>query len=242
MQYGSFANVYDLFMDDVDYDSWTDYIIQFLEGSHRILECGCGTGEISVRLKKKGFDIVSCDISVDMLEVACNKARNAGMRIPFLHLDMRYLSFPKPFDAIIAVCDAVNYLTDLEEVRQFFLSSFNNLKPNGVLMFDVSSKYKIESILADNTFSDIRNDAVYIWQNCYDDTNGLLEMNIEFFVKANDELYKRFNETHIQKAHSEHELIELLREAGFSDVKVFDCFTANAPNEKSQRLQFVCKK
>lgn len=242
MQYGSFANVYDLFMDDVDYDSWASYIYGFLSGSSKILECGCGTGEIGIRLKKKGLDIVSCDISDDMLEIAANKARNAGVRIPFLHMDMRCLTFPKRFDAVIAVCDAVNYLTDVEEVKQFFHSSFDILKPNGMLLFDISSRYKVESILADNTFSDIRDDAVYVWQNCYDDTNRLLEMNIEFFVKTNNELYRRFNETHIQMAHSENELTELLKETGFSDVKVFDCFTVNDPNEKSQRLQFVCKK
>ncbi len=242
MQYGSFANVYDLFMDDVDYDSWASYIARILADSNKILECGCGTGEISVRLKKKGFDIVSCDISDDMLEIASNKARNIGVRIPFLHMDMRSLSFPKSFDAVIAVCDAVNYLTDSEEVNRFFQSSYNILKPNGMLLFDISSRYKIESILADNTFSDIRENAVYVWQNCYDDTNRLLEMNIEFFVKTDNELYERFNETHIQMAHSEQELIMLLKQTGFSDIRVFDCFTVIEPNERSQRLQFVCKK
>ena len=51
MMYGSFAYVYDKFMDDVPYEEWADYVQSLLmeygvlEGL--VLELGCGTGSLT---------------------------------------------------------------------------------------------------------------------------------------------------------------------------------------------------
>ena len=46
--YGRFAGVYDVFMDNVNYREWADYIIETLaqDGIRDglVLELGCGTG------------------------------------------------------------------------------------------------------------------------------------------------------------------------------------------------------
>ena len=69
--YGKFAGLYDPLMKDVDYDRWAEYIASFLpEGSLRIADCACGTGEITLRLAKLGHILTGVDISEDMLRVA----------------------------------------------------------------------------------------------------------------------------------------------------------------------------
>ena len=246
-QYNSFAQLYDLFMDDVDYDAWAEYIASFLVRGSRVLECGCGTGEITVRFKRLGFDMIGSDISVQMLALASEKARKLGLNIPFLHMDMRKLSFPKPVDAVIAPCDGVNYLTSPDDAESFFRSAYASLKDNGLLIFDVSSRYKLETVLGMNTFTDIRDNAAYIWQNCYDDSNKLIEMKLEFFRKVaasagGAPLYERFSETHIQRAHSEKELRTRLSNAGFAILGVYADFGREAPSPGTQRIQFVAKK
>lgn len=250
MQYSRFAALYDMFMDDVDYDKWTDYIVsclQPLNRTARIIECGCGTGEITVRLKKLGFDVVGGDISNDMLNVASEKARLHGMRIPLMNLDMRAFQFDKRIEAIIAPCDCVNYLTSLDEVKAFFECSYVSLKPGGKLCFDVSSPYKLRSLLGGNTFSDSRKRAAYIWQNNYDDENNLIEMRLEFFTyaglsKDRTPLYERFHETHIQRAHSEQEIRTLLENTGFRLIGVYSDFSMDAPCDTTERLQFIAEK
>ena len=46
--YGRFAGVYDVFMDNVNYREWADYIIETLAQDEirdgLVLELGCGTG------------------------------------------------------------------------------------------------------------------------------------------------------------------------------------------------------
>ena len=75
--YGKFALIYDSLMRDVDYDAWAEYICGFLTPGCSVLECSCGTGEISVRLARKGYALVSTDISEDMLKIASEKTGHA---------------------------------------------------------------------------------------------------------------------------------------------------------------------
>ena len=48
--YTSFAQVYDMFMDNVDYPAWSKYLIQLLKEYQvedgLVLDLGCGTGNM----------------------------------------------------------------------------------------------------------------------------------------------------------------------------------------------------
>ncbi len=75
--YTSFAQVYDLFMDDIPYKEWCDYITNLLKDYHIengiLLDLGCGTGSLTQLLSKQGFDMIGVDNSSDMLEIAIEK-------------------------------------------------------------------------------------------------------------------------------------------------------------------------
>ena len=252
MQYGMFAHVYDRFMDDVDYGMWARYLLLIAGNTRRELglapireafECGCGTGSLSIELKKAGISMTCSDISDEMLAVAAEKARRAGKQIPFVRMDMRSLELHRPTECIIACCDCVNYLAGSGEAPAFFKRAYQNLKPGGLLLFDVSSEYKLSSVLGMNGLTDSREDMAYFWQNNYDPKSRLIEMDLEFFVrsKADDKLYERFHEKHVQRAFGENELVSMLEKAGFA-ARVFGAFTQKPPAPEAERLQFVCIK
>ena len=75
--YTSFAQVYDLFMDNVPYDEWCAYICETLKkhgiADGPVLDLGCGTGELTRRLAACGYDMTGVDVSVDMLQKAMEK-------------------------------------------------------------------------------------------------------------------------------------------------------------------------
>lgn len=75
--YTGFADVYDTFMDNVPYDEWAEYLAELLEEygvtEGLVLELGCGTGSITRRLAKKGYDMIGIDNSEEMLEIARQK-------------------------------------------------------------------------------------------------------------------------------------------------------------------------
>ncbi len=257
--YSHLARLYDGFMNEVDYIAWAQYVSRLIRRAlnmpenaafsrpPRLLECGCGTGNITVPLSKLGFDITASDISDDMLAVASEKARSAGLRLSFVRMDMTELTFHRPLDGIIACCDCVNYLTGEGDAESFFRSAHSLLKPGGALLFDISSKYKLENVLRNNAFTESREDAAYFWQNNYDEESRLIEMKLEFFTKTNEKqdgesLYKRSAETHIQRAYKEAELMSLLEHCGFKRIEAFDAFSLEPPKPDSERIQFIAVK
>ena len=75
--YTSFAQVYDMFMDNVDYSAWSKYLIQLLKEYQvedgLVLDLGCGTGNMTELLAEEGYDMIGVDNSEDMLEIASEK-------------------------------------------------------------------------------------------------------------------------------------------------------------------------
>ena len=243
-QYTAFAQVYDRMMHDVDRDAWIAYLDGFLKESdaHDIMDCACGTGANAIRLYRLGYHVTGNDASPEMLMEARNNAfRNGAKGIIFICEDMRKLKIHKQIDAIVCVCDGVNYLTSLSDVRSFFAHAYACLKPGGVLLFDVSSRYKFRKVLGTNTFTEETKDYAYIWKNNYDAASKLCEMTLTVFQKQG-ELYDRFTETHLQRAHSEDELTKALLTSGFETVQTYDAFTRDPVLPASERIQFVAKK
>ena len=240
--YSAFAAGYDRMMGDVDYDGWARYIDSFLKeaGAKTVLECACGTGSLTVRLARLGYQITGSDLSGDMLMIARQKALDAGLRqLPFVCQDMRRIALHKPVDAVFCACDGVNYL--LDGVEDFFRAAHRALKPGGRLLFDVSSAYKLSAVLADNTFAATGEDWAYIWENTWHPRLARMDMALTGFLRQGAG-YARFEEHHSQRAYAQKELRAALESCGFRDIAVYEAFTRDAPGATAERLQFIARK
>ena len=241
--YAAFAEIYDQLMDDFDYPAWAEYYLALLARlgvrPASMCDCACGTGSLSVEFARRGVRVTGADLSAEMLAVAADKARAAGQRVMFVREDMCALRLPRPVDAIVCGCDGVNYLLDEARVRAFFTAAHRALRPSGALAFDVSSAYKLERVLGDNFFGEEREDVAYLWSNRYDAARRTVEMDLTFFRREDGGLYRRFHETHVQRAHAAEELVEWLAACGFGDIQVFGDRTFQAPGAQEIRLHFA---
>ena len=90
--YTGFAEVYDLFMDNVPYEEWSQYLISLLEEygitSGLVLELGCGTGKMTRLLDQAGYELIGIDRSEEMLQIA-KEAEGDREDILYLLQDMR---------------------------------------------------------------------------------------------------------------------------------------------------------
>lgn len=241
--YGGFAGVYDRLMDDFDYEGWADYYLEAMarEGASplkTVCDCACGTGSMSVALARRGLRVTGADISAEMLQVAAAKARAAAQKIMFVKQDMCALSLPRPVDAVVCACDGVNYLTSPSRVRAFFEAAREALKPGGIIAFDISSRYKLERVIGNAFFGEERDDVAYLWANRWDPEKRTVKMDVTFFIRNEDGLYRRVNETHVQRAHEAEEIAGALRDCGFRGIKIFGDRTFQAPAENEERIHF----
>lgn len=244
--YTFFAQVYDKFMNDIDYDLWVDYIDKIWERYNikpkLVAELGCGTGNISGRLVKRGIDMIGIDISEEMLSVAREKAIDEELDILYLCQDMCEFELYGTVDAIISVCDSINYITEKEDLLQVFKLVNNYLDPKGLFIFDINTEYKFKNILGNNTFGSVNEDVAYIWENNFDDEDKINEYYVNFFLQdEEDGRYDRIEECHYEKAYSIEEIKSLVSESGLELIDVFDAFTFDKPKDNSERLYIIAR-
>lgn len=241
--YENFAMLYDDLMTDVDYEGWCDYIEDSFSkmqvAPKLVLELGCGTGNLTVRLAKRGYSMIALDNSSDMLSVATQKS--TGLDILYLLQDMTEFELYGTVDAVVCSLDCLNYLTDEGLLEQCFSLVSLYLNPGGVFLFDLNTQYKMEQILARETFLYDDGKVFYTWQSFWDEETKECEYDLTFFVKEG-ERYARFEETHFQRAYSVFEVEEALCKAGLILESVHDGFDRRPACDTTQRLFFAVRK
>ena len=243
--YTSFAYVYDTFMDNVPYEEWADYLEDRLKEygvkDGLVLELGCGTGSMTELLAEKGYDMIGVDNSEDMLEIAMEKRIESGHDILYLLQNMQEFELYGTVRAIVSVCDCVNYVTEKNELQEVFRLVNNYLDPEGLFLFDMNTIHKYRDILGDTTIAENRDEGSFIWDNSYDPENGLNIYELAVFLPREDGLYEKAEEVHCQKAYSQEEIEELIREAGMELLEVYDAYTGRPAADDSERLFFIAR-
>lgn len=238
--YAGFAGIYDQLMDDFDYPAWAGFYLELLGRCgvypKRLCDCACGTGGLTLPFARRGIQVTGVDLSREMLELAAQKARQSGVQIPFVCQDMCNLKLPHPVDAIVCGCDGVNYLTSDGRARAFFQAAWNQLKPGGALAFDISSAHKLRNVLGDAFFGEEREEAAYLWQNTL--RGDIVQMDITFFIRQENGLYRRVTEIHRQRAYEPQQLCALLKSCGFERIEICADRRFEAPAPEEMRIHF----
>jgi SAM-dependent methyltransferase len=110
-----------------------------LERGATILDVGCGLGMHAVELAARGYLVVGLDLSLAMLSRAGDEAQDRGLKINFLHGDMRDMAFEGAFDAVLCWGTTFGYFDD-ETNRQVIARLYKALKPRGLLLLDVVNR------------------------------------------------------------------------------------------------------
>jgi SAM-dependent methyltransferase len=150
--YDELALVYDGLTAHHDHEGWLAQLLG-VAGDHglagrRLLDVACGTGKSFMPLVRRGFDVTACDISPRMAARARRRARGHGVRVHVA--DMRRLPLLcEGADLVTCLDDAVNYLLDADELRVGLCGMRRNLRPGGLLLFDVNTLATYRAVFCD---------------------------------------------------------------------------------------------
>lgn len=235
MSYDNFAYYYDSLMDPQFYDDYLQFILQQGE-FYDVLELGCGTGELAIRMAKKGINICATDLSEEMLTVAREKALAHHLFLNVKRVDMSDFLTTEPVDLVLCLCDSINYLIEEENVIKTFQNVYNSLKDNGIFIFDIDSLYKMNTILKDYHEKEEDTDISFSW-NVETIDDGYVCHHIHIQDHENQEIV---DEKHYQKTYSLNQYLFWLEDVGFSHIDYYSDFTNY--HEKCERIIFVCRK
>ncbi len=240
--YESFAEVYDTFMDNVPYDKWLNNITSILDKygvpKGLVADLGCGTGKMTRRLLRAGYDMIGIDNSYDMLGIAMEQGPE---NILYLCQDMREFELYGTVAALVSVCDSMNYLTEDGDLSRVLRLANNYLDPGGIFLFDMNTTYKYERLLADNVFAENREDSSFIWENEYDHESHINAYELTLYIETEDGKYDRVEEEHFQRAYSIEEIQKAVKDSGMELLEILDAETLKPVTEESERMYIVCK-
>ncbi|MCK0470451.1 class I SAM-dependent methyltransferase [Halalkalibacter sp. APA_J-10(15)] len=115
-------------------------LIKFLahEEGERILDIGCGTGDLANTLYENGVNVIGVDQSANMI----NQALNKYPHIPFVVKDVLSLSDKNEFDAVFSNAT----LHWVKEPKQALICIYNSLKPGGRFVAEFGGKGNVQTI------------------------------------------------------------------------------------------------
>lgn len=233
--YNKIASNYDLLMD------WNQrltrempFIIKLLQKNktQKILDVGCGTGEHSIFLARKGFNVIGIDISEKMIDISQGKKMASDEKVR-KNLEFKkasigeiFSTFKSGFDAIICLGNTLPHIKGLDHSLEDFSKSLirkglliiqirnydkiDNEKKR-VLDIDFRKGEKEENEIGFIRFIDIRND-------------GKINFNILSMTRGKKGWKTSNLETTTHLLLKKDLLLSSLNRVGFTDIETFGSF------------------
>jgi len=240
-----------------------EVLIRHPVADRHALDLACGTGTLALILADDGWEVVGLDRSAPMLAIA--RTRAAGVAagwVTFIEGDMRHLPTTddrRPttddeidgwravvggqwsFDLVTCTYDSLNYLLTEEDLVRCFAGAAGALRPGGLFFADMNTRHFLErdwpavDVLEHSGF-------VQVAQSHFEPANACSTMVLTGFTGDDARGYRRFEETHIERAYAPEVVAALLARAGLSIEAAYDCFTFQPMHDRSQRIAWVARK
>ena len=246
--YNALAPFYDTIGGRVDYAAWADFYEECFRRYasapvESVLDLGCGTGNMTLELGRRGYDMIGVDNAADMLSVARERAEREKIsgRVLLLCQDMCEFELYGTVDAVVSTLDCINHVTDRKKLSRLFHWVHNYLNPNGLFLFDLNTPYKFENVYGERAYLLEEEGVVCAWQNCYRKKSGVCDFYISLFTEEEDGRYAREDISRRERVYTLKAIERLLRENGLELIFVAGDFDFSAPKEDCERYYLAAR-
>lgn len=204
-----------------------------------VLDLGCGTGAVMYALAERGYELIGCDRSPEMLEQA--RRRCEGLPVPpvLICQDIESLDLYGTVRGVYSCLDTINYLTDPHALRRALARVSLFLEPGGLFLFDVKSPALFEAQGGTSSVYET-GDFFCTWQ--YGAPSRRIAVHqVDIFQKT-DTGYIRWTEEHVQRVYPLTELQAVLESAGLYLKRVYRDYTARLATCEEGRLLLYAEK
>ncbi len=245
------ASVYDKMGDfyDLVYSEMFDsdfYLKEAKKCKGKVLELGCGTGRIIIRLLKEGIDATGLDSSEKMLEILEKNAGRAGLK-PKTHLgDMRDFKISEKFRLAIFPYRSFLHLLTAADREKTLGNVYSHLEKGGKVIIHLYNPSREELGYTDemhpaDTDTVVKEGKTLTlrWFMQYHPENGIADYAISVMDEEGREV-NRFEMT--VSFVTPDEMRGLLEKAGFRNIKAYCGFDYEEYDGMCQEVLVVAEK
>ncbi|MBQ7365078.1 MAG: class I SAM-dependent methyltransferase [Clostridia bacterium] len=245
--YTVLARFYDTLNASVDYDGIYRMIDRIfkrhgIEKGATVLDLACGTGILTVKFAKSGYDMIAVDLSEDMLMTARDNSDEAELYPLYLCQDMRALDLYGTVDGGYCCLNSINYLDTEDDLDALFSRLKHFVAPGGIFVFDVNTAYKFRHTYGENTYAYDEDGVFCIWQNHVEEEPLAATFDLTFFVEGKNQSYRRLEESQRQVWFSPEAIERAYTRHAFETVAVYGSTEEEPPKDTDEALYFVIRR
>jgi SAM-dependent methyltransferase len=181
----------------------------------RVLDLCCGTGQLDRALHARGYAVTGVDGSPEMIRHARRNAPGCA----FVVADARDFAVPEPHDLALCLYDSLNHLLEDGDLRRAFRAVRGALRPGAPFLFDLNMADGFRERWR-GSYGVVEDEYACIVRSRYDEAAGRGEIRATTFRHGGG--WTRSDVVLHQRCHSPDEVTGALRDAGFTDVRIFD--------------------
>ncbi len=203
----------------------------------RLLDIGCGTGNLAIELLDYFDNISAIDTNEEMLSTAKLKVGKKSIdfsRINMLDIERRFSA--NTFDIITCFGNTIVHLQNIEDIEMLFRKIKFVLKSGGKFLFQIINyDYVLDNNL--KGLPTIENEVIRFERYYNLDENNMIDFSTVLTLKETGEVVKSSVKLFpVRKIQIEN----ALQNAEFEEIESFSSFTKNNYNNKSFPLVFEC--
>lgn len=239
------TQVYDLSKPEPPVDAFNFYLNQAKSTGGTVLELMCGSGRFLIPLMEQGIDIDGSDASPDMLQACRAKCVQKGLEPVLYEQLIEETTLPKKYRLIfIAGCSFI-LVTDKQAVRTSLRKIYEHLLPVGRLVIEIETPRAVGNLGVWTGFWVVRPDGATIAFNSlasYNPTEKIEQAIHKYELFENGRLTATELERFAMRFYETDEFTDLLKEAGFANIRSTRPFVDSEPDEKDAMIVFSAEK
>ena len=252
--YQNTAWLYDYDNRDHLTDDISFYVNYLIKADDEVLELGCGTGRVALKLASEGFSVTGLELSDTMIQAFRSKLQKMNdevlSNVNLIKGDMASFNLDKKYGLIIAPFRAFQSLTEDEDIKNSIDCIRRHLKENGLFIVNAFQPFKQlnESWCYPETLQWETVDkstgckiAKKHWGDKIDTKNQIIYPHYAFEITHPDGRLQRIQDDLKLKYYYYNQLKKYLLDGGLAIVEEYGWYD-KSPIENGRELIFVCKK
>lgn len=202
-----------------------------------ILDLACGPGRHTLELARRGYRVTGVDRTTAYLQRAREQAAEENLDVEFMQADMRAFRQPETFDAAVNLFTSFGYFEDPVDDLQVAQNLHASLKPGGRLLMEMMGKEVLARIFRERDWRGNEDGVLFLEER---EIRGGWDWIDNRWIMIDGTERREF--TLGYRLYSGAELAELLREAGFASVRLYNGLSGGPYDNTAARLAALAEK